>query len=123
MTGRNQGATRKSTLSLSIARAYCREKYRIATVVRRNDQRKWIQLLRSPAMRKASTPGSLGLISRGDRAGGFTITGEDGRVWELNSKKVHLADHVGPTVTVTGTAGKTSKAQEEKIEAHEKKKV
>jgi hypothetical protein len=68
-------------------------------------------------------PGSLGLISRGDKAGGFTITGEDGRVWELNSKKVHLADHVGHTVTVTGTAGKTSKAQEEKIEAHEKNEV
>jgi hypothetical protein len=42
-------------------------------------------------------------------------------VWELHSKNVQLADHVGHTVTVTGSTGKGSKAQEEKIEANEKK--
>ena len=62
-----------------------------------------------------------GCLQKGDEPGGFTITGEDGKVWELHSKKVQLADHVGHTVTVTGSAGNRSKAQEEKIEANEKK--
>jgi hypothetical protein len=56
-----------------------------------------------------------------DEPEGFTITGEDGKVWELHRKKVQLADHVGHTVTVTGSAAKRSKAEEEKIEANEKK--
>jgi len=62
-----------------------------------------------------------GCLQKGDEPGGFTITGDDGKVWELHSKKVQLADHVGHTVTVTGSAASRSKAQEEKIEANEKK--
>jgi hypothetical protein len=69
----------------------------------------------------ASKHSVTGCLQKGDEAGGFTITGDDGKVWELHSKKVQLADHVGHTVTVTGSAASKSKAQEEKIEADEKK--
>lgn len=62
-----------------------------------------------------------GCLQKGDEPGGFTITGEDGKVWELHSKKVQLASHVGHTVTVTGSAGNRSKAEEQKTEASEKK--
>jgi hypothetical protein len=64
-----------------------------------------------------------GCLQKGDEPGGFTITSENGKVWELHSKKVQLADHVGHTVTATGSAGNRSRAQEEKIEANEKKEV
>ena len=62
-----------------------------------------------------------GCLQKGDEPGGFTITGEDGKVWELHSKKVQLATHVGHTVTATGSAGNQSKAHEQKIEVSEKK--
>ena len=62
-----------------------------------------------------------GCLQKGDEAGGFTVTGADGKVWELHSKSVQLADHVGHTVTVTGSTDKGSMTEEEKIEANEKK--
>jgi hypothetical protein len=62
-----------------------------------------------------------GCLQKGDEPGGYTITGENGKVWELHSKKVQLADRVGHNVTLTGSAGNRSKAQEEKIEVNEKK--
>jgi hypothetical protein len=62
-----------------------------------------------------------GCLQKGEEEGGFTITAEDGKVWELHGKKVPLASHVGHTVTVTGSPAKESKAEEEKIEANEKK--
>lgn len=62
-----------------------------------------------------------GCLQKGDEAGGFMITGEDGKVWEVHGKAVKLAGHVGHTVTVTGSAGKRSKAQEAQLEASEKK--
>ena len=62
-----------------------------------------------------------GCLQKGDEPGGFTITGEDGKVWELQSKKVQLASHVGHTVTVTGSAGNRSTAEEQKTEGSEKR--
>jgi hypothetical protein len=41
------------------------------------------------------------------------------RFWEVHSKKVKLVEHVGHTVTVTGSPTNESKSREEKIEAHE----
>ena len=82
---------------------------------------------RSPMDEKAKSASAgprqtvTGCLQKGDEPGGFTITGEDGKVWELHGKKVPLADHVGHTVTVAGSAGSKSKEQEEKIEASEKK--
>ena len=43
-----------------------------------------------------------GCLSKGDSAGEYAITGEDGSTWELKSNTVKLASHVGHTVTVTG---------------------
>jgi preprotein translocase subunit YajC len=70
---------------------------------------------------KASSQSVTGCLQKGDEAGGVTITGADGKVWELHSKKVKLSEHVGHTVTVTGAAVKQSKATEEKMEPSEKK--
>lgn len=43
-----------------------------------------------------------GCLSKGDSAGEYAITGEDGSTWELKSNTIKLASHVGHTVTVTG---------------------
>jgi hypothetical protein len=67
------------------------------------------------------TESVTGCLQKGDEAGGFSIMGDDGKMWELSSKKVKLADHVGHTVTVTGSSSHHSKAHEEKMEKDEKK--
>ena len=69
-----------------------------------------------------SKPQSVtGCLQKGDEAGGFSITGDDGKMWELSGRKVKLADHVGHKVTVTGSPAKHTKAHEEKMETAEKK--
>jgi hypothetical protein len=70
---------------------------------------------------KPATDQVTGCLQKGDEPGGFTITDKDGKVWELHSKQVKLSGHVGHTVTVAGSATNGSKADEEKIEANEKK--
>jgi len=63
-----------------------------------------------------------GCLQKGDEPGGFTLTGDDGKVWELTSSSdVNLADHVGHKVTVSGAVMPESKEHEAKMEAHEKK--
>lgn len=59
-----------------------------------------------------------GCLQRGREPGELSITGEDGKTWELSSKSVKLEEHVGHQVTVTGSAHRESKAQEK---AEEKK--
>jgi hypothetical protein len=59
-----------------------------------------------------------GCLQKGDEAGEFSITGEDGKTWELSSKSVRLDEHIGHHVTVTGSAHRESKAEEK---AEEKK--
>ena len=70
---------------------------------------------------KAPQQSVTGCLLKGDEAGGFTIVGNDGRVWELHSKKIKLSEHVGHTVTLTGSAVRESKSTEEKMESSEKK--
>ena len=55
-----------------------------------------------------------GCLQKGDEAGEFSITAEDGKVWGLRSTAVKLADHVGHKVTVAGTATAESKADAQK---------
>ena len=55
-----------------------------------------------------------GCLQKGDEPGEVSITGEDGRSWELHSKAVKLDEHVGHKVTVTGTMARESKAEEKK---------
>ena len=62
-----------------------------------------------------------GCLQKGDEADEFAITGEDGKTWELRSKTVKLAEHVGHTVTVTGVRHHETKAEEAKEEKTEGK--
>lgn len=55
-----------------------------------------------------------GCLQKGDEPGEVSITGEDGRSWELHSKAVKLDEHIGHKVTVTGTMTHESKAEEKK---------
>ena len=67
---------------------------------------------------KNSTKTVTGCLQKGHEAGEFSITGEDGKTWELSSKSVKLDEHVGHQVTVTGSAHRESKSEEK---AEEKK--
>jgi hypothetical protein len=53
-----------------------------------------------------------GCLQKGHEPGELSITGEDGKTWEISSKTVKLDEHVGHQVTVTGSAERESKAQE-----------
>jgi Protein of unknown function (DUF5818) len=44
-----------------------------------------------------------GCVSKGEDANEYRLTTAKGSTWELNSDAVKLADHVGHSVTVTGT--------------------
>ena len=46
-----------------------------------------------------------GCLQKGDEAGEYSITGEDGKAYELRSKTVKLSQHLGHKVTITGTRG------------------
>lgn len=59
-----------------------------------------------------------GCLQKGHMAGEFTITAEDGKLWDLSSKTVKLDEHVGHQVTLTGSAHRETKAAEK---AEEKK--
>ena len=63
-----------------------------------------------------------GCLQKGDEAGEYSITGEDGKTYGLRSKTVKLSEHLGHKVTITGTLRPES-AETEKGEAeeHEKK--
>ena len=67
-----------------------------------------------------------GCLQKGDEKDEFAITDKAGKKYELTSKSVALAGHVGHTVTVKGTevAAKEAEkyeAKEEKNEAKEEK--
>ena len=59
-----------------------------------------------------------GCLQKGDEAGEYLITSEDGKRYGLHSKAVDLSEHVGHKVTVAGTkmreADKEKKEQEKK---------
>lgn len=62
-----------------------------------------------------------GCLQQGVEQGGLFITGEDGKVWELHSHTVKLADHLGHKVTVSGSRTREAKAKEEEMGKSEKK--
>lgn len=56
-----------------------------------------------------------GCLQKGDEAGEYSITSEDGKRYGLRSKTVGLGKHVGHKVTVTGTQMREeNEAKEEK---------
>lgn len=70
----------------------------------------------------ASKTTVTGCLQKGDEAGEYSITGEDGKTYGLRSKTVKLSQHLGHKVTVTGNL-KAESSEKEKGEAeeHEKK--
>jgi hypothetical protein len=65
-----------------------------------------------------------GCLQKGHEPGELSITGEDGKTWDVTSKSIKLDQHVGHQVTLTGSAHSESKAQEkaeEKKEGHVEK--
>ena len=74
---------------------------------------------------KASATQTItGCVQKGTESGGFFLISTDDKHWELyGNPDVSIADHVGHTVTVTGTVAHRSKAQEEKSQPSEKKEI
>jgi hypothetical protein len=64
---------------------------------------------------------ATGCLQKGEEPNGYTLTADDGKIWELQSTKVKLADHVGHKLTVMGTVAKASDAMEKKKESSETK--
>ena len=60
-----------------------------------------------------------GCLQKSNEPGEFSITGEDGKAWDLRSSKVKLSKHVGHKVTVTGVRYHEPKAEEAKEEKAE----
>jgi hypothetical protein len=65
-------------------------------------------------MSASKTNAVTGCLQKGDQPDQFSITGEDGKSWDLRSTTVKLADHVGHQVTVTGSPIRETKAEEKK---------
>ncbi|MDQ2765555.1 MAG: hypothetical protein M3Y30_00245 [Gemmatimonadota bacterium] len=49
---------------------------------------------------------ATGCLQKGDKPDTFKLVGKDGKTWDVWSKKVSLAGHVGHTVTLTGDVTK-----------------
>jgi len=56
-------------------------------------------------------------VQKGDEPGEFSIQGEDGKVWGLKSSSVRLEEHLGHTVTVTGSASKESRHRQASVQS------
>lgn len=66
-----------------------------------------------------SSKSVTGCLQKGDEAGEFSITGEDGKKYGLRSASVKLSSHVGHKVTVTGQMKKEENEENEKNEKKE----
>ena len=65
-----------------------------------------------------------GCLQKGTEPVGFFLISTEGKHWELYSdNEASLADHVGHTVTVTGTVANRTKAQEDKSQPSEQKEI
>src|SRR5882757_4829849 len=67
-----------------------------------------------PSDDQSKTKAVTGCLQKGDQADLFSITGDDGKSWDLRSSTVKLDDHVGHKVTVTGSPTREAKAEEKK---------
>ncbi len=67
--------------------------------------------------RTATTPllvNVTGCLKKSGMSGGYYIADQNGRTWELTSKRVDLAKHVFHTVSISGHPSASSKTQEGK---------
>ncbi len=72
----------------------------------------------------SATQTVTGCLQKGTEPVGFFLISTEDKHWELyTNPDVSLAEHVGHTITVTGTVAHRSKAQEEKSQPHEKKEI
>ena len=55
-----------------------------------------------------------GCLSKGSQPGEVTLTGADGKTWDLRSDSVKLEEHIGHQVSATGTVTHETKAAEKK---------
>ena len=62
----------------------------------------------------------IGCLVKGDQPGLFSITGEDGKSWDLRRSTVTLADHAGHQATVTGPPTREAKSEGKKAGQVEK---
>jgi hypothetical protein len=67
-----------------------------------------------PSDDQSKTKAVTGCLQKSEQADLYSITGEDGKSWDLRSSAVKLADHVGHQVTVTGSPTREAKAEEKK---------
>ncbi len=61
-----------------------------------------------------------GCLKKNAETGGYYVSDENGRAWDLSSKKVDLARHLFHTVSVSGHPMSVSKTPEGKSEAGQK---
>jgi hypothetical protein len=80
----------------------------------------------APAQEKSASGKTTvtGCLQKGDEAGEYSITGEDGKMYGLRSKTVKLSEHVGHKVTVMGAlraeSAEKEKGEKAEVEEHEK---
>jgi len=70
--------------------------------------------------KKDSNATVTGCLQKGDEADEFSLTGDDGKTYDLRSSSVKLADHVGHKVTVSGKF-KAEDSDKDEDEAKESK--
>lgn len=74
--------------------------------------------------KKGSSKTVTGCLQKSDEADEYRLTSTDGKLYDLRSASVKLGEHVGHTVTVTGSfkpeAGKEENEKEEAREAGQK---
>jgi len=82
-----------------------------------------VSLAAAQQAEKKSNSGSktvTGCLQKSDEANEFRITATDGKIYDLRSSSVQLAEHVGHQVTVTGSfKPESGKEEEESKEAKE----
>jgi hypothetical protein len=65
-----------------------------------------------------------GCLQKGVETSGFFLVSTEDKHWELYpNPAISLAEHVGHTVTLTGTVAHRSKAQEDKSQPNEQKEI
>jgi len=69
----------------------------------------------------ASGVNVTGCLQKGLEHGGFYLTDESGKTYELKEGKISLGEHVGHQVTVAGAALHNSAAKEAKLSDFEKR--
>ena len=76
---------------------------------------------KDPDDKSSGTQTVTGCLQKGEEAGGHYVISTENKHWELYPQSgVSLDEHVGHTVTVTGTEAHRSSKQEEKSQPHEK---